>query len=51
MIHHYILPKSLWRETHKTVTYIFNRIPIKITTKILYEFWIEKKFNLKHLHI
>ena len=51
MISHSTLLKSLWGETLKTAIYIFNRIPTKVTTKTLYEFWTGKKPSVKHLHV
>ena len=51
MICHFTLLDSLWGEIFKTAIYILNRLPTKITIKISYEFWIEKKFNLEHLYI
>ena len=51
MICHSTLPKSFQEEVLKTAAYILNRVPTKITIKISYKIWIEKKTNLKHLHI
>ena len=51
MICHSTSPESLWGETLKTVAYIFNRVPTIVTTKTLYELWMGKKPNLKHLHV
>ena len=38
MIYHSTLLKSLWKETLKTVAYIFNRVSTKTTIKTPKEF-------------
>ena len=40
MITYSTLLESFYGEALKTIAYILNRVPIKATTKISYEFWI-----------
>ena len=51
MISHSTLSGSLQGEALKTTTYIFNRVPTKITAKTPYKLWTSQKPILKHFHI
>ncbi|RDX70551.1 Copia protein, partial [Mucuna pruriens] len=51
IINHSSLLESLWGEALKIAIYILNRVSTKVVNKTPYELWIDKKSNIKHLHI
>ena len=45
------LPKFLWTEALKTITYILNRVPTKVVSKMPFELFKGWKPSLRHMRI
>ena len=48
---HSFFPISFWMYALKIAIYFLNRVPSKVVSKVPSEQWIEKKPNLRHLHV
>ena len=51
MLSYSSLPLSLWMEALKAATYLLNRILIKVVLKTLFDLRMEKRPNLRHMHV
>ena len=51
MLSYSSLPLSLWMHALKTIMYLLNRSPSKAVSKTPFELWMERKLDLKHLHV
>ena len=51
MIYFIDLPISFWGYALEIISYVLNRMPLKLVSSIPYELWNDKKPSLKHLRI
>lgn len=45
------IPNLMWSEAERITIYNLNKVSSKLVPSNLFELWIDRKSNLKYLHI